>query len=175
MRAPERTITRARALRREMTLPEVVLWEHLRGKRLSGLAFRRQHPIGPYVLDFFCAEARLAVEVDGAVHDVPEQAMFNRRRDQWLIEKGITVVRIEAADILRDRNLEDVLRTIAAARRDVEISHAPPPNELGYRRRASKCAPHTAPPPTCFARSPSPASQGRIKRFLDFANRQTER
>ena len=62
MRASILTFKRARTLRRKMTLPEVLLWQELRGGRLNGLHFRRQHPVGPYILDFFCAAARLAVE-----------------------------------------------------------------------------------------------------------------
>src|SRR5438874_3677081 len=68
MRAPVRTLRRTRALRREMTLPEIVLWQALR-RSLLGLRFRRQHPIGPYVLDFYCPSARLAIEIDGLAHD----------------------------------------------------------------------------------------------------------
>ena len=65
MRTPEKTFSRARALRRQMSLSEIVLWQALRKGRLAGLRFRRQHPIGPYILDFYCASARLAIEGDG--------------------------------------------------------------------------------------------------------------
>ncbi len=81
MRAERLTFERAKRLRRELTLPEVLLWECLRGWRLNGLRFRRQHPIGPYVLDFFHVEGGLAVEVDGAHHNLPEQISFDLRRD----------------------------------------------------------------------------------------------
>jgi Protein of unknown function (DUF559) len=64
MRAPNKAFSRARKLRREMTLPEIVLWQALGKGRLAGLRFRRQNPIGPYILDFYCPSARLAVEVD---------------------------------------------------------------------------------------------------------------
>ncbi|MBD0414504.1 endonuclease domain-containing protein [Oryzicola mucosus] len=74
MRAPERTVAAARTLRSDMSLPEVLLWEQLRQLRLGGLRFRRQHPIGPYGLDFYCPKARLVVEVDGAHHHVPADA-----------------------------------------------------------------------------------------------------
>jgi hypothetical protein len=73
MRAPTLTFKQARKLRRDMSLPEVILWEHLRRGGLSGMHFRRQHPAGPYVLDFYCAASRLAIEVDGAAHDLPGQ------------------------------------------------------------------------------------------------------
>ena len=62
-----RAARNARKLRRKMTLPEVILWHWLR-QRPEGLKFRRQHPTGPYVLDFFCSDARLAIEVDGEAH-----------------------------------------------------------------------------------------------------------
>ena len=118
MRAPTLTFKRARALRREMTLPEVVLWRALRRGAVGRLRFRRQHPVGPYVLDFYCAAARLAVEVDGAVHDVPEQATHDERRMAWLAERGIRVLRVPAQEVLRDESLDGVLETIAAMGRE---------------------------------------------------------
>ena len=77
--------TRAKAFRRRMTPPEARLWRFLRAHRLKGYGFRRQHPIGPFILDFYCAGARLAVEVDGAVHDDPDQIERDRRRTAWLV------------------------------------------------------------------------------------------
>jgi very-short-patch-repair endonuclease len=65
MRISDNTFERARELRRQMSLPEIVLWQALRKARLGGLRFRRQHPIGPYIVDFYCPAARLAIEVDG--------------------------------------------------------------------------------------------------------------
>src|SRR5690606_15242759 len=87
----------ARKLRREMTLPEVLLWKELCGKKL-GLKFRKQHPIPPYVVDFYCANARLIVEVDGFAHDNAERAARDALRDQALIEKGYDVLRLPASD-----------------------------------------------------------------------------
>ena len=84
MRAPSPTFKRARELRRKMTLPEVVLWRALRKGRLAGLRIRRQHPIGPYILDFYCPSARLAIEVDGSVHDITAQVRHDERRAAWL-------------------------------------------------------------------------------------------
>ena len=100
-----------------MTLPEVLLWQALRGGRAGGLRFRRQHPIGPYVLDFYCPAARLAVEVDGEAHDIPDQAGHDLRRDAWLAEQGIQVLRVLAADVLDEKRRQGVLDTIAAAGR----------------------------------------------------------
>jgi very-short-patch-repair endonuclease len=113
MRAPIVTFKRARTLRRDMSLPEVLLWQELRGGRLGGLRFRRQHPVGPYVLDFYCPGDKLAVEVDGAAHDFVEQGRRDERRDAWLAERGIRVLRFAATDVLEDRNIEGVLAMIA--------------------------------------------------------------
>jgi very-short-patch-repair endonuclease len=98
-----------------MSLPEVILWECLRDRRLSGLRFRRQHPVGPYVLDFYGAEGKLAVEVDGAHHDLPEQFQHDLRRDRWLAERGIRVMRLAASEVLDERALEGLLVMIARA------------------------------------------------------------
>jgi very-short-patch-repair endonuclease len=98
-----------------MSLPEVLLWDCLRGQRLHDLRFRRQHAIEPYVLDFYCAAAKLAVEVDGAHHDLPGQLSHDQRRDRWLAEHGIQVMRIAATDILDDHAFEGILRMIAEA------------------------------------------------------------
>ncbi len=115
MRAPNKTFRRARELRREMSLPEVVLWQALRKGRLGGLRFRRQHPIGPYILDFYCPSARLAVEVDGFAHDTDAGVRHDERRQAWLAQRGITVLRVAAGDLLRDEGLEGALLGIAEA------------------------------------------------------------
>src|SRR5207248_613962 len=105
----------ARELRRQMSLPEIVLWQALRRRQLIRARFRRQHPIGPYILDFYCPAARLAIEVDGSGHDIAVQAHHDERRDAWLVQRGVSVLRVAAADVLRDETLEGVLRTIEAA------------------------------------------------------------
>jgi very-short-patch-repair endonuclease len=106
MRTFQPTFRRARRLRRDMTLPEVLLWDCLRAGRLEGFRFRRQHPVGPYILDIYCASARLAVEVDGFQHDQPAQIAYDRRRDGYLGERGIRVMRIAATDVLDEKALE---------------------------------------------------------------------
>ncbi|MBV8122317.1 MAG: endonuclease domain-containing protein [Alphaproteobacteria bacterium] len=133
LRAPSRTFSRARELRRRMTLPEVVLWEVLRKGRLAGLRFRRQHPIGPYILDFFCLSARMAVEVDGFAHDTAAQGRHDQRREAWLAARGIRVFRILASDVLRDERLEGVLLEIerAAALAPSGARRASPPPQSG--------------------------------------------
>ena len=102
-----------------MSLPEVILWQALRRRQLAK-HFRRQHPAGPYILDFYCSRAKVAVEVDGAAHDFVPQALHDRRRDAWLNEQGIRVLRFAAAEILDDRSIEGVLIMIGLALADVE-------------------------------------------------------
>ena len=94
--------TRARALRKNMSAPEVMLWTRLRGRSEDRPTFRRQHPIGSIIVDFYCPAARLAVEVDGATHwDDAEQAK-DAARDRWLSLQGIEVLRIAAGSVYRD-------------------------------------------------------------------------
>ena len=127
MRAPVVTFKRARALRRTMSLPEVILWQALRGKHLAGLRFRRQHAMGPYIIDFFCPAARLAVEIDGAAHDHPEQAEHDARRNAWLTRQGVSLLRFPAGDILDEKRLEGVLLVIAQAAAPTTAIGGPPP------------------------------------------------
>jgi very-short-patch-repair endonuclease len=115
MRAAIRTFKRARKLRQEMSLPEVVLWQALRQGQLARLRFRRQHAIGAYILDFYCPAARLAVEVDGHAHDAAAQVQHDERRGIWLSERGITTLRVNAADVLKEMKLEGVLAAIEQA------------------------------------------------------------
>ena len=95
------TIKRARRLRRDMSMPERLLWQHLR-KRPCGFKFRRQHPAGLYVLDFYCARLQLAVEVDGWAHDSVETIARDRNRSAFLRSQGIATTRIPARAVLTD-------------------------------------------------------------------------
>jgi very-short-patch-repair endonuclease len=99
MRATANAMASARRLRRNLSLPEQLLWRILRSAR-GHCRFRRQHPIGPYVADFYCPRARLVVEIDGAAHDARQDR--DERRDNFCASIGLTVVRIAAADILAD-------------------------------------------------------------------------
>ena len=95
------SLERARKQRREMSLPEGLLWRHLRRKPL-GVKFRNHHPIGDLVVDFYCASRRLVIEIDGISHDMGENAARDLRRDAWLRSEGHDVVRIPASAVLRD-------------------------------------------------------------------------
>jgi very-short-patch-repair endonuclease len=83
----------ARTQRRAPTRAEEMLWRELRARRLDGHKFRRQVPLGPYVADFICLEARLIVELDGAPHDDPAQRAHDARRTAWLASQGFRVLR----------------------------------------------------------------------------------
>ena len=104
-----RIIERARKLRKESTPPEQILWSVLRGRRLAGLKFRRQEPIGPYVADFCCRQLKLIVELDGLSHE--ETARQDEIRERWLVEQGYKVFRLTNCDVNED--LEAVARGIA--------------------------------------------------------------
>jgi len=101
---------RRRELRRSLTPAEALLWHHLQRSKLQGRRFRRQHSVGPYVLDFYCPSERLAIALDGAVHD---QELANRRdvlRTTYLAATGVRVIRIENEAVVR--NPEGVLASI---------------------------------------------------------------
>jgi very-short-patch-repair endonuclease len=83
-----------------MSLPEVLLWQRLRGSA-TGAKFRRQHPVGRYVADFYCRDAALIVEVDGQIHN-GAQSERDEVRDRFLRENGYRVLRVSASDVLRD-------------------------------------------------------------------------
>ncbi|WP_349679358.1 endonuclease domain-containing protein [Brevundimonas sp. UBA5713] len=102
MRAAKSTMQRAKVLRRNLTPPEAALWLRLRKRQPGVPAFRRQHPLGSYILDFYCAQVRLAVEVDGLIHSTADHPQRDERRDSWLASQGITVLRIPASDVAQD-------------------------------------------------------------------------
>lgn len=102
----------AREQRHPLTNAECVLWEVLRNRGLRGLKFRRQHAIGYYILDFFCLEQSLAIEVDGDVHDNDEQRAYDDERTRRLNEAGISVLRFENREVIG--HLDDVLGRIVA-------------------------------------------------------------
>jgi 3-isopropylmalate/(R)-2-methylmalate dehydratase small subunit len=131
---PPRTnaaVLRARKLRREMSLPEVMLWQELR-KRPGGLKFRRQHPAAAYTLDFYCAAAKLCIEVDGEHHSRGTNPQQDAKRDNFMRHHGIETIRLTATDVIG--SLENTVRHIvAAARARIPLhrpSDGPPPHSL---------------------------------------------
>ena len=134
LRSTRRNVKRARELRRKLALPELILWQHLR-HRPDGLKFRKQHAAGPYVLDFYCEQARLCIELDGSAHDFTNAAAADRYRDGWLADAGIRTLRIAARDVLS--NLDGVLQLILLECRGNPLHHpaapsGPPPLQGGF-------------------------------------------
>jgi len=93
-----------------MTGPEKRLWSRLRARQLQGVKFRRQHGIGPYIVDFYCPERSLVIEVDGDSHADAEQSQKDQRRDRYLQSIGLSVVRYGNDDIMK--NLDGVLEDL---------------------------------------------------------------
>src|SRR5207249_989036 len=99
---------RARALRKQSTWAEKLVWRWLRGRRFNGYKFRRQHPVDEFSLDFFCEEARLAIELDGGRHGFPDQRKHDEQREKFLVSLGIKVLRFwnsrlrREAQVIRD-------------------------------------------------------------------------
>ena len=103
-------VPRARALRRDMTVAEKSLWSELRSRKLAGLKFRRQRPIGPYIVDFVCYDPRLVVELDGGQHGERERSEDDVARTEWLNARGFKVIRFWNNDVLQ--NMDGALETI---------------------------------------------------------------
>jgi len=126
------TVYQARQLHKRMSPTEIRLWRMLR-LRPEGLQFRRQHPFGPYIFDFFCKAAAVAVEVDGLAHDFEATVRRDQLRDDWARQQGVETIRIAAEDVRT--NLEGVLLHIV-----------------------NRCLERTPPPHS--VRSPSPSNAG---------------
>jgi very-short-patch-repair endonuclease len=132
----------SKQLRAETTPPEKRLWNHLRKSQLGGHRFRRQHPIGPYIADFYCHDAALVIEVDGSTHRSDRRAR-DAQRDSWMVSRGLMVLRVTTDELWN--NLDGVLRTIrkianeranASARTpsDPRFAGPPPPLETGEEK-----------------------------------------
>ena len=104
------SLVRARRLRRDATLVERMLWEELRGRRIGGAKFRRQVPIGPYIVDFVCFEHRLVVELDGEHHGGTGKAIDDAKRMSWLEGEGYRVLRFWNDEVVD--GMEGVLEMI---------------------------------------------------------------
>ncbi len=128
-RANPELLRRAAELRQHMTPEERIVWQELRGNRL-GLHFRRQHPLPPYIVDFYCHQGRLVVELDGSPHR--QQQGYDYLRDSYLARFGIRVLRV-ANQSVRD-NLPAVIHLIRNA-----LQHSPyPPHPLSGTERGNR-------------------------------------
>ena len=111
-----------------MSLPEVLLWTRLRSQAGSGIKWRRQHPLGVYVADFYCYAASLVVEIDGAAAHAGKQG-HDRTRDAWMRRAGLRVLRIRASDVLENPDA-------VAARVQEEAANTLNAKSLGVGERA---------------------------------------
>src|SRR3954453_21846299 len=108
-----KTRVHARALRRDLTEAERLIWNALRAHRLNGVSFRRQTPVGPYIVRFLCHEAKLIIELDGGQHFEPLHEKRDARRDAYLQGEGFRVLRFNNHDVMTNR--DGVLEVIVAA------------------------------------------------------------
>jgi very-short-patch-repair endonuclease len=137
MRPHKETIVLARRLRRNLSPPEARLWSPLRARKPGTPVFRRKHPIGRYVLDFYCTEARLVVEIDGMSHDLGDRPQRDASRDAWLKARGLTVMRIAASDAMSnaDETAHAIVRMatemIRASAPSTARTRGPPPPLCG--------------------------------------------
>lgn len=111
--APNIIFGRAKVLRKSMTPAEKILWLRIKDRRFLGLKFRRQHPFGRFIFDFFCFESRIAIEVDGEIHNTAEQKQYDAWRTEVTADSGVRIFRI--ANRAVKENLEVVLAEIAPA------------------------------------------------------------
>ncbi len=104
-------LTRMRQLRQAQTPAETFFWEMVRDRRFFGLKFRQQHQMGLYIVDFYCTERKLVIELDGPVHDEPRQHIYDNTRDEYLHSLGCTIFRIQNDFVLSAP--EQVFRDLA--------------------------------------------------------------
>ena len=125
-------IPRKRKLRKELTTTEKIIWRKLRAKQFSSFKFRRQHGIGPYIVDFCAPRKNIVIEIDGDIHALPEQMKKDKERQKEIESLGYQVIRYSNDDVLK--NLEGVL--------DDLLNHLrPPPNPLLCKEGALQMTP----------------------------------
>ena len=107
---PPKLLAYARELRKRQTNAERLMWRLLHNRQFLGIKFRRQHPIELYIVDFYAHELGLVIEIDGGHHAEPKQKTYDEKRTTFLEEKGLTVIRYWANDVLRET--EAVLRDL---------------------------------------------------------------
>ena len=119
-KVPSHVVVLARKLRQQQTRAEELLWMCLRNRMLNGLKFRRQHPLGRYIADFYCAEKRLVIELDGSVHHHPDQQAYDQIRQQEIEARGLIVLRLRNEQVESD--LEQTLDLIADVATHIQIA-----------------------------------------------------
>ena len=156
----------ANQLCKQMTPPEIGLWLALRANP-AGLRFRKQHSAGPYILDFYCAPARLAIEVDGEAHARGDRPARDAARDAWLAAQGVRTLRYAAQEVLE--NLDGVFTQIMAIAIERRAQINPPPARGRWQRKAltegeeahrQEPKGHSRPPPPTPTAPPPPGGGG---------------
>ncbi|MBI3913508.1 MAG: DUF559 domain-containing protein [Chloroflexi bacterium] len=112
----------ARTFRKQMTEAEKKLWDIVRDRRVARLKFRRQHPFGPYILDFFCVEHQLEVEADGGIHLSREQMEHDEQRKQYLEKRGVRILRFKNEEIMKSPT--------AVVKKILQTIHSPSPDTV---------------------------------------------
>lgn len=125
------TRLRAKSLRKKMTDAELIVWEHVRNRKI-GFKFRRQHPIGKYIVDFYCHELKLVIEVDGEIHNFPEQKEWDDARTENMHLKEITVIRFTNDEVLN--NITKVITEIVCICKALSSPPSPPGEGSGVRK-----------------------------------------
>ncbi|MES2102575.1 MAG: endonuclease domain-containing protein [Pseudomonadota bacterium] len=122
---PEDLQVWARKMRAKMTDAEALLWQLLRNRRIANAKFRRQHPMGRYILDFYCDEKKLAIELDGGQHG--DNVAYDQQRDAWLGKQGIQVLRFWNTQMLTETEnvLEEIYRSLTDRNKDRPIPPLP--------------------------------------------------
>jgi very-short-patch-repair endonuclease len=133
---PPSTVKLARKQRKQMSWPEVILWRRFR-QRPGGLKFRRQHPAGAYVLDFFWSDASIAIEVDGISHEMGSRPEHDQQRTAWLEARGIELIRVSASEVTKspDAVAEAIIAACAAKISPLHQPAAGPPPRSGEETR----------------------------------------
>ena len=126
----ERQRSRAKQLRQTMTRAETLLWRYLKAGRMDGVGFRRQTPIGSYIVDFVCFAAKLVIELDGESHDFDDRQRADQRRDAFLASEGFRVLRFTDEPVMS--NLEGVVEAIREAT-SAGASGSPPSLSLPHK------------------------------------------
>jgi len=110
--APSSSFLKAKALRKNETEAEKILWERLRNNQLKGYKFRRQHPISLFIADFYCHQLKLIIEIDGEYHNLPEQIEKDLERTRILESNGLQLIRFTNEEV--QENLENVIAKITS-------------------------------------------------------------
>ena len=131
-RLPDDIRAWAREMRGQMTDAEMLLWKILRGRRIGNAKFRRQHPMGRYILDFYCHEKKFGIELDGGQH--AENVNYDQRRDNWLLMQGVHVLRFWNNQVLAETEAVVEVIYCALLARNSAGSLIPGPSPAGGRR-----------------------------------------